>query len=87
VLGIQRLALERCPEAIDKLRELMRSAESERAQADAASKNEIYGEPLPNVRPTRKAVVVIALVRDAAEAACRAEEPWRAGQEPPRRTR
>jgi len=38
VLGIQRLALERCPEAIEKLTELMRSAQSERAQADAASK-------------------------------------------------
>jgi hypothetical protein len=32
------LALERCPEAIEKLTELMRSAKSERAQADAASK-------------------------------------------------
>jgi hypothetical protein len=38
VLGIQRLALERCPEAIEKLTELMRSAQSERARADAASK-------------------------------------------------
>jgi hypothetical protein len=38
VLGIQRLALERCPEAIEKLTELMRSAQSERAQVDAASK-------------------------------------------------
>jgi hypothetical protein len=38
VLGIQRLALERCPEAIEKLTELVRSAESERAQADAAGK-------------------------------------------------
>jgi hypothetical protein len=36
VLGIQRLALERCEEAIEKLVKLMREAESERAQAQAA---------------------------------------------------
>jgi hypothetical protein len=37
VLGIQRLALEMCPEALEKLAKLMREAESERAQASAAS--------------------------------------------------
>jgi hypothetical protein len=36
-LGIQRLALELCPEALEKLAKLMREAESERAQASAAS--------------------------------------------------
>jgi hypothetical protein len=36
VLGIQRLALERCPEAIEKLVKLMAEAKSERAQAAAA---------------------------------------------------
>jgi hypothetical protein len=35
-LGVQRLALERCPEAIEKLVKLMREAKSERAQAAAA---------------------------------------------------
>jgi hypothetical protein len=38
VLGIQRLALEMCPEALEKLAKLMREAKSERAQADAAAK-------------------------------------------------
>jgi hypothetical protein len=36
VLGIQRLALELCPEALEKLAKLMREAESDRAQASAA---------------------------------------------------
>jgi hypothetical protein len=36
VRGIQRLALDMCPEALEKLAELMREAKSERAQAAAA---------------------------------------------------
>jgi hypothetical protein len=36
VLAIRRLALDMCPEALEKLAKLMREAKSERAQAAAA---------------------------------------------------
>jgi hypothetical protein len=63
VLGIQRLALERCPEAIEKLTELMRSAQSERAQADAASKILDRGCGKPT-QPADGRLDVTYLVRD-----------------------
>jgi hypothetical protein len=63
VLGIQRLALERCPEAIEKLTELMRSAKSERAQADAASKILDRGCGKPT-QPADGRLDVTYLVRD-----------------------
>jgi Family of unknown function (DUF5681) len=52
VLGIQRLALEMCPEALEKLAKLVREAESERAQADAASKISIAAAASPRSRST-----------------------------------